>query len=43
MNTERAAIMVLDEFRGGVIGRITLEAPGQQYAPREPKLEETEQ
>ena len=43
VNTERAAIMVLDEFRGGVIGRITLEAPGQQYAPREPKLEETEQ
>jgi len=26
--TERAATAVLDEFRGGVIGRISLEAPG---------------
>ncbi len=25
VNTERAAVMLLDEFRGGVIGRITLE------------------
>ncbi|MEG1954250.1 MAG: ribosome biogenesis GTPase YlqF [Hydrogenoanaerobacterium sp.] len=27
VNTERAAIMVLDEFRNGAIGRITLEKP----------------
>ena len=27
VNTERAAIMLLDEFRGGKIGRITLEQP----------------
>ncbi|MEG1631759.1 MAG: ribosome biogenesis GTPase YlqF [Hydrogenoanaerobacterium sp.] len=27
VNTERAAIMVLDEFRSGAIGRITLEKP----------------
>lgn len=27
IDTERAAIMVLDEFRGGKIGRITLETP----------------
>lgn len=27
VNTERAAIMVLDEFRSGKIGRISLEAP----------------
>ena len=25
VNTERAAIMLLDEFRGGKLGRITLE------------------
>ena len=29
VNTERAAIMLLDEFRGGRIGRITLERPGE--------------
>lgn len=29
INTERAAIMVLDEFRSGAIGRITLEKPGK--------------
>lgn len=28
INTERAAITVLDEFRGGKLGRITLELPG---------------
>lgn len=28
VNTERAAIMLLDEFRAGKIGRITLEHPG---------------
>ena len=27
INTERAAITVLDEFRGGKLGRITLELP----------------
>ena len=27
INTERAAITVLDEFRSGKLGRITLEAP----------------
>lgn len=27
VNTERAAIMLLDEFRGGKLGRITLERP----------------
>ena len=28
LNTERAGVIVLDEFRGGVIGRISLEIPG---------------
>lgn len=27
VDTERAAIMLMDEFRGGIIGRITLEKP----------------
>ncbi|MCC8023522.1 MAG: ribosome biogenesis GTPase YlqF [Clostridiales bacterium] len=27
IDTERAAVMVLDEFRGGLLGRITLERP----------------
>ena len=27
VDTERAAIMLMDEFRGGKIGRITLEKP----------------
>ena len=27
VNTERAAITVLDEYRGGKLGRITLEQP----------------
>lgn len=33
IDTERAAVMVLDEFRGGKIGRITLELPpsGEGY------------
>lgn len=30
INTERAAITVLDEFRSGKLGRITLEAPPQK-------------
>ncbi len=30
LNTERAAIIVLDEFRGGKIGRISLEKPGEK-------------
>ena len=29
VNTERASIMLLDEFRGGKLGRITLEMPPQ--------------
>lgn len=29
VNTERAAIMLLDEFRGGKLGRITLEKPAK--------------
>ena len=29
VNTERAAAMLLDEFRGGKIGRITLERPNE--------------
>lgn len=29
VNTERAAAMLLDEFRGGAIGRITLEKPNE--------------
>ena len=29
VNTERAAAMLLDEFRGGKIGRITLEMPNE--------------
>lgn len=32
VNTERAAIMVLDEFRSGKIGRITLERPPKSEA-----------
>ncbi len=28
VHTERAAIMLLDEYRGGKLGRLTLEAPG---------------
>lgn len=30
VNTERAAIMLLDEFRGGKLGRLTLELPPQE-------------
>lgn len=30
VNTERAAIMLLDEYRGGKLGRITLEQPSKQ-------------
>ena len=30
IDTERAAVMLLDEFRGAKIGRITLERPGEQ-------------
>lgn len=42
-NTERAAITVLDEFRSGKIGRITLELPGEPRRPQtkgQPSLEE---
>ena len=30
VNTERAAIMILDEFRSGKLGKITLEVPPQK-------------
>lgn len=30
VDTERASVMVLDEFRGGKLGRITLEYPPQK-------------
>ena len=30
VNTERAAIMLLDEFRSGKLGKITLELPGEK-------------
>ena len=30
LDTERASVMVLDEFRGGKLGRITLEYPPQK-------------
>ena len=30
IDTERMARILLDEFRGGVLGRITLEMPAQQ-------------
>ena len=32
IDTERTAIMLLDEFRGGKIGRISLERPPQSHA-----------
>ena len=30
VNTERAAITVLDEYRGGKLGRLSLEAPPKE-------------
>lgn len=30
INTERAAIMLLDEYRGGKLGKITMELPGDE-------------
>lgn len=36
LNTERAAIIVLDEFRGAKIGRITLELPEEKEKTTEP-------
>ncbi|HIR60157.1 MAG TPA: ribosome biogenesis GTPase YlqF, partial [Candidatus Faecivivens stercoravium] len=30
VNTERAAVTVLDEYRGGKLGRLTLEAPPEE-------------
>ncbi len=43
LNTERAAIIVLDEFRGAKIGRITLELPPEKEKETEPNepVEET--
>lgn len=32
INTERAAIMLLDEYRGGKLGKITMELPGDETA-----------
>lgn len=32
INTERAAIMLMDEFRGGLLGRISLEKPTESEA-----------
>ena len=32
VNTERAAITLLDEFRSGKLGRITLEVPENEGA-----------
>ena len=29
VNTERAAIMLVDEFRGAKLGRVSLERPGE--------------
>ena len=34
VNTERAAVMAVDEFRGGLWGRISLERPEGEEAPR---------
>ena len=30
VNTERAAITVMDEYRGGKLGRLTFEAPPEE-------------
>lgn len=35
VNTERASIMVMDEFRGGKLGRITLETPKSILSDKE--------
>lgn len=44
INTERAAITVLDEFRAGKIGRITLERPAKRDpSPDAPPTEEVEE
>ena len=37
LDTERACKVVLDEFRGGKLGRITLEAPEAETEAEEPK------
>ncbi len=42
LDTERAAIIVLDEFRGGKIGRISLEKPPMKAAPVEKAAEPTQ-
>jgi len=33
VNTERAAVMVLDEYRGGKLGKLSLEVPPEEAAP----------
>lgn len=40
INTERAAIIVLDEFRSGKIGRITLERPASRNTPEKTASDE---
>ncbi len=43
LNTERAAIIVLDEFRGGKIGRISLEKPAVKTHPVEKQADTPEE
>ena len=40
-DTERACKVVLDEFRGGKLGRITLEAPRKEAPEKTPETNET--
>lgn len=42
VDTERAAVHVLDEYRGGKLGRITLEIPGEPLSPFEEKQDGTD-
>jgi len=39
IDLERTAIMLLDEFRGGKLGRITLESPGTVNKPKPESIE----
>ena len=40
INTERTSVMLLDEFRSGKIGRISLERPNQPITPPDEKTED---
>lgn len=40
INTERTSVMLLDEFRSGKIGRISLERPNQPIAPPDENTED---